>query len=170
MRTITQLAIKGALVTMSAGWAPAQTVEYLGPSEGGDDGAAGVLAFNALCRSSYGDGARFCASEDVLRSGSLPADRDIRQWVMPTIVASVIDNLGWTVVIDVTGQTSSLALRRPNLSCQGWSNAAKTVFGLTMTSTGSFSTQHCANELPAACCRAARGERAEEQENQAPAP
>ncbi len=153
MRRITQFLIAAALVTLSTDAALAQSSRYLGPSEGTGDGATGILGFNELCQAAYGDDARFCTSRDVLRSGSPPADRNVQQWIMPTIVGSVIDPIEGILVIDITGRSSSLSLRRRELSCQGWSEAVDTVFGLTMTSKGSFSTLHCASDLPAACCQ-----------------
>jgi len=159
MFTITKCFIAVALITMSAGSAFAQSVQYLGPSSGTGDGDTGILGFNELCQATYEDGAQFCTSEDVLRSGSPPATPNVVQWVMPTIVGSK-NSAGWILVIDITGRSSSPAHPAPGvgkLSCQGWSNPIDSLFGLTMTSTGSFGTQHCASDLPAACCKVTSG-------------
>ena len=162
MLAIPKLVVVVALLMMSAGAAFAQTLEYLGPSDGTGDGDTGVLGFNELCQATYGDGARFCTSQDVLRSGSPPAATNAVQWVMPTIVASVIDSLDWVLVIDITGQNIAMRTsRRGELSCRGWSNAVDSMFGLTMTSRGSFETLHCASDLPAACCKVAGGQQSE---------
>ncbi len=47
----------------------AQSLQYLGPSDGEADGSEGVLGFNDLCSATF-DGAQMCESIDVLRSGS----------------------------------------------------------------------------------------------------
>ena len=157
MLTITKFVIAVAL--MSTGSAFAQSRQYLGPSNGKGDGATGILGFNELCQATPPPPPPPPPPQDVLRSGSPSATPNVLQWVMPTIVASVIDPLEGILVIDMTGQSSSIPPRRRELSCQGWSNPIDSLFGLAMTSTGSFSTLHCASDLPAACCRVTSGQR-----------
>ncbi len=159
MLAIAQFVI--AVTLLSTSLASAQSLQYLGPSNGKGDGATGILGFNELCRATYGERARFCTSQDVVRSGSPPAVPNVPQWVMPTMIGSEITSTEWILVIDITGQSSLPAHPKPGagkLSCQGWSNPVDSLFGLTMTSTGSFSTRHCASDLPAACCKITSGE------------
>ena len=122
-----------AFAVLFAGSAYAQNAQYVGPSDEAADGDEGILGFNELCKDTFGAGARFCTSSDILGSGSLPAPGG-RQWVAPTVIGiSVTSSI---FVLDTTGKVATSG----NISCTGWFTASNAFQGLFMEPYGGFST------------------------------
>ena len=120
MFKITKFIIATAFAVLVAGPAYAQSVQYVGPSDDSALGDEGILGFNALCQATYGEGARFCTSGDILGSGSLPATPATEQWVHPTGVEVAVT--GTTIALfDITGLNAGIygADAWKGLSCSG---------------------------------------------------
>ena len=127
----------------------AQDVQYVGNSDPGRrrSGGAGILEFNEECVTDFGPNARICSSLEVLQtiqSTTVPdrENNDIRQWVVPTIVA------GSSTGIDASG----IAGAAGTLTCNGWSTQSSSFKGLTVDDFGRFSTQTCVGTRQIACC------------------
>ena len=156
MRLIKTFVITAAIMTMTGSLAFAQPPQYLGPSNDAGAPNTGVLGFNALCKATYGDGAQFCSSQDILRSGSLPAEPQLPMWVMPTIVESVVDPNQGVVVFDASGVAAPLTIGGgifSALNCGGWRVMGGGVDGLAVGAQGSFQRISCDTDRRAACCK-----------------
>ena len=132
-----------------------QSASFVGLSNDSATGAAGLMAFNQMCRETFG-GSQMCNSKQILASGSIITESGAG-WVIPN-VSAFVDSQGRTIFLDTSGAVTSIP---GGLSCGGWSNNTNTAAGLTIHlndpsgfgGLGSFIRQPCQLELQVACCR-----------------
>ena len=122
---------------------------FVGVTSATTSGLAGWKGMGDLCRSQFGGtypNVRMCFSEEVMRTppAQWPALAG-SHWVQPTFQAPVAEP---PYVLDVSGFYSSMG----NMTCVAWNSNSSSVFGLTLTSLGSFVVDACSNAIGVTCC------------------
>ncbi len=131
--------------------ATAQDSELVGYTPTLRAGSFGILGFNEDCDNAF-PGSHVCTSADLI-GGNLPTrfpdpNANATNWVVPSIVETVVPSAGIIIVIDRSGKTGSPA----NLTCDGWLSASSVVTGLTANDKGSFVLAACNGARNVACC------------------
>lgn len=112
-------------------------------------GDAGVLAFTQACQKEF-PATRFCTSEEIIRTTSVPAGLSGSAWVL----FSPVGSSGTGAVFDASGQWGTGS----SFTCAGWSDSgsiSNPYSGLTVAfgaRYGAFSPQVCSEARRVACC------------------
>jgi hypothetical protein len=129
------------------GGCPASPFQLVGFTSATFDGGQGVFTYTAACQAEF-PGSRFCTSEEVLNTVSVPLGLSGDAWVRPVFVPFGM-NAGGMIVLDTSGRDHTGLSR---LSCFGWSPGGG--LGLIVSAVGGFSFGHCGTPRAVACCGA----------------
>jgi hypothetical protein len=140
---------------------------YAGPSSGtagGGAGMPGLAAMNALCRSTYGEQAKMCTTDEIFLSPRQPSTTSTSgfQWVNLSfqncvmVTAPVTEYNGTTVAAPsiqcwVNGAFSLVSLDPTEYSCAGWTSVTGDG-AVTYGPPYGWGYAPCANAFPVACC------------------
>jgi hypothetical protein len=99
------------------------------------DGATGVLGFTLACQQEFPN-SRFCTTEEVMSTVSVPVGLVGDAWVRPIFIS---------VGVDASGASGTIA-------CNGWTQPSSR--GMTVTPEGGFPSggDNCDVARPIACC------------------
>ena len=123
---------------------------FVGFSSGTTTGDVGLLGMNEACVATYGAGAKFCSSKDIVWSPTLSAQTG-EAWVRPVYVNIETAHAENSIhrALEYSGQFDT----PENLSCDSWRTSGSPLTGLVVTGNKfAFMTYSCHVPAYVACC------------------
>lgn len=141
----TQLgALQNQVETIPAAGEPVYS--YVGKTTTQFFGDAGLKELTAACNQQY-TGSRMCKSDEYMNTVTFPGTEATGySWIRPLLTEILYTYQ--LLYIDSSGYSQNQPM-----SCGTWSQAASSLYGLTVNENGHMWTRPCNSQLSVACCR-----------------